>query len=394
MVEILVREFDAERDSHAVEEMERRCEVGPSGKPSIFTDFMGDAICRIRHSPVYLMLVAEYEGEKGIVGVIRGCIKTVTRGRKPFTDFPIYTKVAYILGLRVSPTHRRLGIGTKLVEKLEEWCRQKGAEYAYMATERGNQASINLFTLKCAYIRFRTPTILVQPVHVHRKPIGSSHAVIRLAAPLAESIYRRLFSAAEFFPKDIDAILSNQLNLGTFMALPKKHLPVWDPQASRLPPSFAVMSVWNCKDVFKLQVKGVSPLTRAWCAGSRVLDGFMPWLQIPSIPDVFQPFGVYLLYGLYMEGKGGMGLMKALCRFAHNMGRDDVGCGAIVAEVGRRDPVQEAVPHWQRFSCAEDVWCMKRLVGEEYCDGGEGGPPDWVQSQPSSPVLFVDPREF
>lgn len=50
--------------------------------------------------------VAEYGEGKEIVGVIRGSIKTVTRGKKPFNELPIYAKVAYILGLRVSPNHR------------------------------------------------------------------------------------------------------------------------------------------------------------------------------------------------------------------------------------------------------------------------------------------------
>lgn len=82
--------------------------------------------------------------EKEIVGMIRGCIKTVTCGKKLSrvgkniasttttttatattttagltSDLiklaPVYTKLAYILGLRVSPSHRynsffRLGI--------------------------------------------------------------------------------------------------------------------------------------------------------------------------------------------------------------------------------------------------------------------------------------------
>lgn len=59
-----------------------------------------------------------------IVGLIRGCIKTVACGTKkphrttaaPLTSAakhhtapspsPIYAKVAYLLGLRVSPSHR------------------------------------------------------------------------------------------------------------------------------------------------------------------------------------------------------------------------------------------------------------------------------------------------
>lgn len=58
----------------------------------------------------------EKEKEKEIVGMIRGCIKTVTCGKKlsrngrncndPTKPLPVYTKLAYILGLRVSPSHR------------------------------------------------------------------------------------------------------------------------------------------------------------------------------------------------------------------------------------------------------------------------------------------------
>lgn len=54
--------------------------------------------------------------DREIVGVIRGCIKTVTCGKKLSRNatngsdinatLPIYTKLAYILGLRVSPSHR------------------------------------------------------------------------------------------------------------------------------------------------------------------------------------------------------------------------------------------------------------------------------------------------
>lgn len=60
------------------------------------------------------MVVTTRENEtKEIVGMIRGCIKTVTCGRKlcrktsfPAEIRPVYTKLAYILGLRVSPSHR------------------------------------------------------------------------------------------------------------------------------------------------------------------------------------------------------------------------------------------------------------------------------------------------
>lgn len=54
---IVVRGFDPSRDGVGVEEVERRCEVGPGGKLSLFTDLLGDPICRVRNSPAFLMLV-------------------------------------------------------------------------------------------------------------------------------------------------------------------------------------------------------------------------------------------------------------------------------------------------------------------------------------------------
>lgn len=51
-------------------------------------------------SYVWSKQVAEYGEEGEVVGVIRVCVKTVTRGNS------VYIKLAYILGLRVSPRHR------------------------------------------------------------------------------------------------------------------------------------------------------------------------------------------------------------------------------------------------------------------------------------------------
>ena len=55
---IRVRELDLKNDTAAVEDLERRCETTAStGKMSLFTHLLGDPICRIRHSPSFLMLV-------------------------------------------------------------------------------------------------------------------------------------------------------------------------------------------------------------------------------------------------------------------------------------------------------------------------------------------------
>lgn len=59
-VMVLLREYDSKKDCRAVEQMENRCEVGASGKLSLYTDLLGDPICRVRNSPAYLMLVSCY----------------------------------------------------------------------------------------------------------------------------------------------------------------------------------------------------------------------------------------------------------------------------------------------------------------------------------------------
>lgn len=65
-------------------------------------------------------IASSSKSEREIVGMIRGCIKTVTCGKKLSrngkTDLPlpipvpVLTKVAYILGLRVSPSHRYVSV--------------------------------------------------------------------------------------------------------------------------------------------------------------------------------------------------------------------------------------------------------------------------------------------
>ena len=59
---VVVRAYDDNdaRDHAGVEEVERACEVGcmsGGGKMCLFTDLLGDPLCRIRHSPDSLMLV-------------------------------------------------------------------------------------------------------------------------------------------------------------------------------------------------------------------------------------------------------------------------------------------------------------------------------------------------
>ncbi|MBA0770275.1 hypothetical protein Gotri_018933 [Gossypium trilobum] len=338
---LVIREFDPSKDLTSVEEVEKRCEVGPSGKLSLFTDLLGDPICRVRHSPAFLMLVAELSFTKEIVGMIRGCIKTVTCGKKlyrngksnhPTKPFPVYTKLAYILGLRVSPSHRRMGIGLKLVRGMEDWFVLNGAEYSYLATENDNKPSVKLFTDKCGYSKFRTPSILVNPVFAHQLPVSNRVTLIKLPPSDAELLYRRRFSTTEFFPRDIDSVLNNRLNIGTFLAVP-----------------------------------------RGGCYTQKSWPG---------------PFGLHFLYGLGGEGPRAAKFVNALCAHAHNLAKQG-GCSVVATEVANLEPLKIGVPHWKSLSCDQDLWCIKRL-GEDYSDGSVG---DWTKSPPGLSI-FVDPREF
>lgn len=156
--------------------------------------------------------MAELNNE--IVGVIQGSIKVVTVQNPP-KDL---AKVGYILGLRVSPQHRRKGIGSRLVHHIEKWFISNEVDYAYMATEIDNAASVKLFVNKLGYVKFRTPAILVHPIDHGPFSSPSNVEIVKLKVDQAELLYRNFMSSAEFFPHDIDKILKNKLSLGTWAA--------------------------------------------------------------------------------------------------------------------------------------------------------------------------------
>lgn len=283
-----------------------------------------------------------------------------------------------------------MGIGLKLVKGMEEWFRSKSAEYSYMATDKSNAASLRLFTHRLSYAKFRTPRILVHPVFAHRLPLPSSATVLPLPPSSAEPLYRRLFSTTEFFPRDIDAILNNPLSLGTFLAFPAASFAFTSvPQFLSNPPdSWAILSVWDSSSLFQLELRGVARLTKGMAWTSRVFDRIAPWLRIPSVPDLFRPFGGYFMYGIGGGGAEAEKMVRVLCRHAHNMAREG-GCGVVATEVAAGERLAKGIPYWRRLSFEEDLWCVKRLA-DEYRDGAVVG--DWTRSVPGTSI-FVDPRE-
>jgi Acetyltransferase (GNAT) family len=281
-----------------------------------------------------------------------------------------------------------MGIGLLLVQQMEEWFKEKGAEYSYMATEKDNEASVRLFTRRCGYSKFRTPSILVHPVYAHRRRTSRHTSIIQLSVSDAEVLYRARFALTEFFPRDIDKVLTNPLSLGTFLAVSEVDYKWPGIQAflKNPPESWAVVSVWDLDSVFRLELRGAPALWRGVSALSRKVDRLAPWLNVPAVPNIFKSFGAWFMYGLGGEGSQKGRMVQSLCAYVHNKARGKTS--VLATEVAASDPVRKVVPKWRRLSCDEDLWCVKRLGGE-YSDGEVG---DWTKSTPGS-TIFVDPRE-
>ncbi|CAK9326934.1 unnamed protein product [Citrullus colocynthis] len=389
---LIIRSYDGQSaDRGRVEDLERRCEVGPSERVFLFTDTMGDPICRIRNSPLYKMLVAEVDNQ--LVGVIQGSIKVVTVHQAPKDR----AKVGYVLGLRVAPLFRRRGIGCSLVRRLEEWFAVNDVDYAYMATEKDNEASVKLFINKLGYTNFRVPAILVNPVkHYRSYHLPSNIQIARLKVDVAEFLYRKFMASTEFFPHDIDHVLKHKLSLGTWVAYYKDNdisSAKFETNGSKsemaIPKSWAMLSVWNSGEVFKLRL-GKAPLScLIYTESSKVIDKIFPCLKLPSIPDFYEPFGFYFMYGVHREGSGTGKLVRALCQYVHNMAAAARDCKVIVTEIGGEDSLREEIPHWKLLSCPEDLWCIKALKKE-----ARNSLHELTKTPPTTrPALFVDPRE-
>ncbi|KAG8073943.1 hypothetical protein GUJ93_ZPchr0006g46003 [Zizania palustris] len=282
-----------------------------------------------------------------------------------------------------------MGLALRLVRRLERWFELMGAEYAYMATDKSNEASLRLFTGRCGYSKFRTPSLLVHPVHAHRLRVPRRATVFRLGTGDAERLYSSRFAHVEFFPADIGVVLGNHLSIGTFLAViddGSGHGGEWRGAERFLaspPASWAMASLWDCGGVFRLEVRGASRVRRAAAAASRSLDRAARWMRVPSVPDFFSPFAGWFTYGLGGDGPDAALAAEALFASFVNMARGRAA--AVAVEVAACDPLRRRIPHWRRLSCTEDLWCMKRLIGE--IDGW-----DWARSAPGHSI-FVDPRE-
>ncbi|KAL3530913.1 hypothetical protein ACH5RR_010235 [Cinchona calisaya] len=379
---IKIRSYDWQIDKVGVEDLERRCEVGPIEHVFLFTDTLGDPISRIRNSPMYNILVAELNNE--IIGAIQGSIKVVT-----LKDH--LAKVGYILGLRVASLHRRKGVALRLVHHMEEWFITHQVDYSYMATEKDNQASVKLFINKLGYIKFRTPAILVHPVNDRWLRLSSNIEIMKLKIEQAEFLYRKFMSSTEFFPHDINRILKNKLSLGTWVAYfrDRSSSDIEFAIDGRVPKSWAMISVWKSTEVLKLRVGKPTFSCMFYAKGSSMMDRVFPCFKVQALPDFFNnTFGFFFVYGVYREGPSSGKLVGELCKFVHNLATESKDCKVIVTEVGGSDTLKLHIPHWKLLSCPEDLWCIKALQYEERKTLN-----DLTKTPPKTRTLFVDPRE-
>ncbi|CAN8247456.1 unnamed protein product [Cochlearia groenlandica] len=382
--EVVIRYYDDRKDKFKMEHIEKSCEIGHDNQNFIFTDTLGDPICRIRNTPLFTMLVAEV-GNK-LVGSIQGSVKPVKLHNN-------LVKVGYVLGLRVVPTYRRRGIASILVRKLEEWFMTHNVDYAYMATQKDNEASLGLFVGTLGYTVFTSPSILVNPVNPGRNfKLPSDIEIRKLKVKEATSWYRRHVAATtEFFPDDIDKILRNKLSIGTWMAYYN------DDENIR---SWAMLSVWDTSKVFKLRI-GKAPLS--YCLLTKVSNFLGRFLPLTALPNLFTPFGFYFLYGLHAEGPLSGKLVRALCDHVHNLAALDDGgaCKFVVTEVDGGgsnggddddgDSMRKFIPYWKMYSCDDDTWCIKPLKCEKKKISDLSEFKKLFLRSNSS--LFVDPRD-
>ncbi|KAL0548440.1 hypothetical protein IC582_012891 [Cucumis melo] len=411
-IKVEIREFNEEnRDIEMVEKLERSCEIGSKIKgASIFTNMMGDPLCRITFFPLHIMLVAELPENGEIVGVVRGCIKSLGIARSGVGVGEANTmKIGCILGLRVSPAHRRMGIGLKLVHSVEEWVIRNGANYAFLAIEKKNKASKNLFTKKCNYVKFSSLVIFRQPLIVF--PTTKDHNIIskgeiikteKLNIEQAISFYTNtLTTKGGVYPMDFDMILKEKLSLGTWVSYFNQedwthHLICSQKDSDqiyqRMPSSWVVFSIWNTCKAYKFQIresKSDQLLPLRFLKSAR--KKFVSCFKMPNSVSFGKSFGFFFLYGIFGEGERVGELVESIWIFASRLAEDEKDCKAIVTELSVSDPIINHVPRNVSMSRVNDNLYLKRLSVHSDDEKDETL---LSKDMETAANVIVDPRDF
>ncbi|OWM88055.1 hypothetical protein CDL15_Pgr016628 [Punica granatum] len=413
--EVVVREYSESRDRELVGKLEKKCEVINNGgsrinrskanskSVSISTNTISDdPSCRIRLYTVRVMLVAELQGNGEVVGVVRGCIKNVYVKNTSTTTANAgigrrCVKLGCMLGLRVSPAHRRMGIGSKLVQSLEDWMAANGAQYALLATEKTNTAAMNLFIAQRNYTILSSLVIYMCPISSKPKEQPQHIRTDKLLVDQAISFYEKRLKCKDVFPADISSILKEKLSLGTWISYFGKGVGTKGGETNNLdfieeePSSWVIFSVWNTSEAYKLQIRKSHEFKFFSSTLKQAYSKILPCLKLPAQSSVQEPFGFLFLYGLLGEGERVGELIKHMWDFTARLAINLKDCRVVLTELGATDPLREHVSLGPCTTCINDVWCLKKLV--RISKYGEDRGEDLAGKRAAGNV-FVDPRDF
>lgn len=119
--------------------------LSPRGLPEPFVHYRRRFIDRAALFSDHQMLVAEHEGQ--VIGCTAIAVKRTHIGGKPVS-------VGYVFDLRAHPDVRRQGIGTALVEAVDDYLIGRRVDGVYALIVSSNVASLRLFD-KMGYDRIR-----------------------------------------------------------------------------------------------------------------------------------------------------------------------------------------------------------------------------------------------
>ena len=291
---------------------------------------------------------------------------------------------------------RRKGVALKLVTSVEEWMVRNGAEYSFLATEKNNDASKTLFSIKCNYVSLSSLVIFVHPTSFPTKHISRDIKIEKVNIDLAISLYRRTLRAKELYPLDMDIILKEKLSLGTWVSYYKDEGSInlqrvvdnEDITNETPSSSWVIFSIWNTCEAYKLQLKKSQPLRFLHTTLNHAREKIFPCLRMSVSDSLSRPFGFLFLYGVHGEGENLGELMESVWRFTSRLGESMKDCRVVITELGLGDPLANHVPHTDSMSCIDDLWYTKRL-SISHNDGK-----DELLMKGQVRNVFVDPREF
>lgn len=296
---------------------------------------------------------------------------------------------------------RRKGVGLKLVTSIEEWMLRNGADYAFLATEKNNNASKNLFTNKCNYFNLTSLIIFLHPPtsfptnHISKKDVK----IDKISIDQAISFYTRILKTKELYPLDMDIILKEKLSLGTWVSYYKDEgfkLNIEDiiTHKSTTSSSWIIFSLWNtceaCDNNLQVKTKLFQPLRFLHATLNHAKDKICPCLRMFDSMCNNSTFGFLFLYGLHGEGENLGGLMESIWRFTSRLGEKLKECRVVITELGFGDPLVNYVPKIDSMSCIDDMWYTKRLGNNSDDENDELV--EVMKRQLGN--VFVDPRDF